>query len=287
MFGTFCGFDVDIDVDVDVVVLVLADGIYPFSIAWAPLTSAFTTRFPGFEMDVFGATVLVSIPFLRDVGMWVGGREVSRTAITHALSHNRSACLVPGGQAEMRLSRSTANAGHHRIELVRRHTGFIRLALIHGVDLVPIFSFGEHELHDNVYYPSMQKWTTKVLGFGMTALVVVVVSFCLFVGLWVFVHTYCAFLYAFVQLSTSFRPIWCMVFVISSDCRFCEFFCCCVYLRLSAFSLWTLVLAFSSLCPHDHGCRCSHPCWSACIRSFSRIDRSHRRCILCGTVRLV
>lgn len=141
-------------------------GIYPFTACWAPLTTAWSNAFPGVEMDVCGASVLLAIPFLRDVGMWSGGRDVTREAIAHALSTGRSITIVPGGQAEMRLSRSSEHCGHTDVSLVTKHQGFVRLAMQHGTPLVPIFSFGEHEIFDNVYYPSMQNWFKARIGFG-------------------------------------------------------------------------------------------------------------------------
>eukprot|EP00455_Lapot_gusevi_P014785 TRINITY_DN17439_c0_g1_i1.p1 TRINITY_DN17439_c0_g1~~TRINITY_DN17439_c0_g1_i1.p1 ORF type:complete len:409 (-),score=58.41 TRINITY_DN17439_c0_g1_i1:87-1313(-) len=137
-------------------------GIYPYSIVWGALSRQWRQKYPGVEMDGLGASVLLAIPFLRDVGMWLGGRDVSREAIVHALSHQRSVCLVPGGQAEMRESRSNLP----EIAIVTRHKGFIRLAIQQGVDLVPIFSFGEHDLFDNVYLPKVQKWFLYRVGFG-------------------------------------------------------------------------------------------------------------------------
>jgi hypothetical protein len=47
------------------------------------------------------------LPVMKDVAMALGGRDVSRSAIKHALSHSkRSIALVPGGVAEMRSTRS-------------------------------------------------------------------------------------------------------------------------------------------------------------------------------------
>lgn len=43
--------------------------------------------------------------------------------------------------------------------------GFVRLALKHNVPLVPIFSFGEHRVLDNVHLPKLQAYFKRYLGF--------------------------------------------------------------------------------------------------------------------------
>eukprot|EP00456_Euglypha_rotunda_P012496 TRINITY_DN13559_c0_g1_i1.p1 TRINITY_DN13559_c0_g1~~TRINITY_DN13559_c0_g1_i1.p1 ORF type:complete len:192 (+),score=6.80 TRINITY_DN13559_c0_g1_i1:69-578(+) len=94
--------------------------------------------------------------------MWLGGREVSRIAIDKILKDGRSVLLVPGGQREMRHSSGDTKEFH----IVTRHKGFVRVAIEHGVDLVPIFSFGEDQMIQNIRMPRIQAWTTKFLGYG-------------------------------------------------------------------------------------------------------------------------
>ena len=131
---------------------------------WAFLTRAFKNQFPGIEPYTCGATILMNIPIARDIGMWAGGRDVSRDSITHALSHNQSIALIPGGQAEMRESRLVKKMDN-KIYIVTKHSGFIRMALTHGVDLIPVFAFGETEIFENVYLPSLQQWFLQNVGF--------------------------------------------------------------------------------------------------------------------------
>jgi hypothetical protein len=53
--------------------------------------------------------------------------------------------VVPGG------ARESLNGEKHVIKLVlNSRKGFIRMALRHGVDLVPVFSFGENRVYDLV-----------------------------------------------------------------------------------------------------------------------------------------
>lgn len=55
-------------------------------------------------------SVMHLVPAMRDVLQWMGGREVSKETIIHALRHEKQNLLiVPGGQAEMLESNSTIN----------------------------------------------------------------------------------------------------------------------------------------------------------------------------------
>jgi len=137
-------------------------GIYPYSIIWGPLTSAWKEKFPGIEFDPLGATLVFMVPMVRDISLWLGGRDVTRKSINLALKSNRSIGLVPGGQAEMRESRSFSD----EIVLIRRHKGFIRMAIENGADLVPMYSFGELGIFDNIYLPKIQNWFLRRIGFG-------------------------------------------------------------------------------------------------------------------------
>lgn len=134
-------------------------GIYPFSLVWLPLGALWAKRYPKVEMDTFCAGILLRVPWVRDFGMWLGARDVTRKAIMHSLTNKRSAFLVPGGQAEMRESRSKVT----EIVLVYRHKGFVRLAIQAQVPLVPIFCFGETNIFDNVDAPRMQNWFVRHL----------------------------------------------------------------------------------------------------------------------------
>ena len=101
-------------------------------------------------MDICGASVFLKVPILRDFAMWGGGRDVTQEAISHALTHSRSVLISPGGQAEMKESRAFSTT-NQEIVIVTKHKGFVRLALKYGADLVPLFSFGETEIFQNVF----------------------------------------------------------------------------------------------------------------------------------------
>ena len=98
---------------------------------------------------------------MRDLGQWLGARECTRECIGKALDDGVSVILVPGGQAEIFSTRSWGDD----VTVFRGHRGFVQLALRHRARLVPVFSFGEWEIMDNVYLPALQRRTRKWFGF--------------------------------------------------------------------------------------------------------------------------
>jgi len=130
-----------------------------------PFNSALMTVLPDFCRREH--CVVVSDAFthvvagLRDLGQWLGSRECTREAIGKALDNEISVVLVPGGVAETFMTRSWDTT----VFCYRGHRGFIRLALAHHRRVVPVFSFGEWELLDNVYWPRTQALTRRYIGF--------------------------------------------------------------------------------------------------------------------------
>jgi len=133
-------------------------GILPLTTLWLRLCPQWRAVAPDYTL--LTASVVHYIPVMRDLLHWLGAREVSRASIAGALRGGKSVLLVPGGQAEMLESRS----GAKKMKLVIRHRGLMRLAIEHGAPLVPIISFGETELMDNVRVPGLQQWFVRRLG---------------------------------------------------------------------------------------------------------------------------
>ena len=130
-------------------------GVVPFDAALA------TLRWPCGKAVVCTDAFTHVIPWMRDLGQWLGAREVTREAIGLSLRSGASVVLVPGGQAELFATSSYTK----QVRIYRGHRGFVRVALQHRARLVPAFSFGEWELMDNVSMEGMQRWTRSWLGF--------------------------------------------------------------------------------------------------------------------------
>jgi len=138
-------------------------GIIPFVAALMTLSPAWKKRVaPALERVVVCTDAFTHVvPWMRDLGQWLGGRECTREAIGRALGEGTSVVLVPGGQAEIFSTTSSGNT----VRVYRGHRGFVRLALQEKARLAPAFSFGEWELMDNVSAPSLQRWTKRRIGF--------------------------------------------------------------------------------------------------------------------------
>ena len=131
-------------------------GLMTYGDAWARLVSPTLPRCI-VATDAFTHVV----PWMRDLGQWLGARECTRECIGKALDDGVSVILVPGGQAEIFSTKSWGDD----VTVFRGHRGFVQLALRHRARLVPVFSFGEWEIMDNVHLPRVQRVTRRWFGF--------------------------------------------------------------------------------------------------------------------------
>lgn len=102
-------------------------------------------------------------PLWREITMALGFVVASRSSIRWLLDHGLSAMIVIGGAQE------TLHAVPGTAELVlAKRKGFIRLALLTGAQLVPVYHFGETELYTQARTPLLRKLqmlAIRVLGF--------------------------------------------------------------------------------------------------------------------------
>ncbi|KDO25193.1 hypothetical protein SPRG_20777 [Saprolegnia parasitica CBS 223.65] len=132
-------------------------GITPLTVMWLQFSSSWRALYPNVFACPLSASVVHYIPLLRDAIQLFGAREVSRRTFAASLASQQSIMVVPGGQAEMLQSHS----GMRQVRVYTGHRGFLRLALEHGTPLVPVLSFQEGEVLDNVQYPALQQWSVK------------------------------------------------------------------------------------------------------------------------------
>ena len=96
------------------------------------------------------ASSLLSIPIFGTLCAWFGFIPASRRYLESLLPQLRGAydlALIPGGIAEMlEYEEQEASSPKGVVETVylKRRKGFIRLALAHGFDIVPVYGFGEN-----------------------------------------------------------------------------------------------------------------------------------------------
>lgn len=126
--------------------------------------------FPG--LDFRGATLEFNfrVPIFRELLLRLGAIAVSAKSIRNMLGRGPGSAviIVPGGAAEA----LDARPGAHELTLKRRN-GFFRIALQHGAHLVPVYSFGENELYEQLMpnrpgsmLRTIQEHTQRTLGFS-------------------------------------------------------------------------------------------------------------------------
>ncbi|KAM9348031.1 2-acylglycerol O-acyltransferase 3b [Symphorus nematophorus] len=158
-------------------------GCHPHGIMSAGAFTCFTTEstgfaelFPGVRSTLAILAGLFRIPLFREYIMTAGLCPVSKPSLVHLLSKSgkgNAVVIVIGGAAESLAS----SPGQHTV-VMKQRKGFVRLALEFGADLVPVYSFGENELFQQVIFSDgslgrrLQDLFKKIMGFAP----------CLFVG---------------------------------------------------------------------------------------------------------
>ncbi|XP_059677275.1 2-acylglycerol O-acyltransferase 2 [Gavia stellata] len=113
--------------------------------------SGFSTLFPGITPHLMMLSLWFRIPFLRDCLMSGGLVSSDKESASYVLQRpeggNMLAIIVGGAQEAL-----DARPGSCTL-LLKNRKGFVRLAIEHGTPLVPIFSFGENDLFEQVRNP--------------------------------------------------------------------------------------------------------------------------------------
>ena len=97
----------------------------------------------------FGAAFF--IPGVREFSLCCGCLDASKSVLTRAIVERKeNIILLPGGEKEMMLTDGSSKVT--KLVLGER-TGFVRLAITHGMSLVPGFCFGEKWVHESILLP--------------------------------------------------------------------------------------------------------------------------------------
>ncbi|KAJ3305899.1 diacylglycerol O-acyltransferase 1 [Kappamyces sp. JEL0829] len=151
-------------------------GYHPHGIiglgAWinfATEANQFSSMFTGIDIHLLTLNTNFNMPFTRDLLLSLGICSVSRRSCDNILTAGpgSSLMIVVGGAQE------ASNAHPNTNDLVvKKRLGFIKLALRNGSPLVPVFSFGENDLWEQLPNPEgsflrkfqdfSRKWTTVV-----------------------------------------------------------------------------------------------------------------------------
>ena len=112
--------------------------------------------------------MLFKIPLLRELLLLLRVREASTSTLDALLASGRSVALNPGGLHEQ------VHTTHECEEMhVQPKLGFIRLAMRHGVPLLPSYGFGENQLYRSSWYAEptlpLRQWLAANLRIGLPA----------------------------------------------------------------------------------------------------------------------
>nr|GAT53475.1 diacylglycerol o-acyltransferase [Mycena chlorophos] len=146
---------------------------YPASGALATFATdatGFSKAFPGIKPHLLTLATNFQIPLYRDMLLAMGICSVSKRSCSNILRAGPGSAItiVVGGATES----LSAHPGTADLTL-RRRLGFIKMAIRHGADLVPVFSFGENDIYEqmpnepgtSIY--SLQQKFKSVFGFTL------------------------------------------------------------------------------------------------------------------------
>ncbi|KAI0766022.1 DAGAT-domain-containing protein [Irpex lacteus] len=107
----------------------------------------FSEAFPGITPHLLTLASNFRVPLYRDVLLALGICSVSKASCSNILKRGagQAITIVVGGAAES----LSAHPGTADLTL-RKRLGFIKLAIQYGADLVPVFSFGENDIYQQM-----------------------------------------------------------------------------------------------------------------------------------------
>lgn len=150
-------------------------GYHPHGIISMGVFSNFATEatgvssiFPGQNIRPLTLGSNFRIPFYREFILAMGAASVSRKSIANIIKKGPgNSCLIVVGGAEESLEAKPDSAN---LVLAQRY-GFVRMAIVCGADLVPVFGFGENQLYDQAdnsngtWIRTIQTHMKRLLGF--------------------------------------------------------------------------------------------------------------------------
>eukprot|EP00062_Callorhinchus_milii_P022365 gi/632980070/ref/XP_007906825.1/ PREDICTED: 2-acylglycerol O-acyltransferase 2-A-like [Callorhinchus milii] len=133
--------------------------------------TGFSRLFPGLTPHMLMLPLWFRVPFFRDYIMCAGlvpsAKESAKYLLRQAGGGNVAVIAIGGAPEAL-----DARPGAYSV-LLKNRKGFIKLALQFGATLVPVFSFGENELFDQVPNPrgsvlrTIQERLQKMMGISL------------------------------------------------------------------------------------------------------------------------
>lgn len=117
----------------------------------------------GREWFAMVAPALFRIPIVSEALMLVNGRRVDKKIVENLARKGRSIALQPGGVKEQ-----MASSHQQEQAIFPANLGFIRTALRHGMDLLPVYIFNENQMFRRVDgFEKVTKMVYDSTGFGL------------------------------------------------------------------------------------------------------------------------
>ncbi|UJR26404.1 hypothetical protein I4U23_007736 [Adineta vaga] len=137
---------------------------------FATEATGFENKFPGINLRLLTLKVNFRIPFYGIYLSMMGLCDASKESCNYILekSYGNSIMLVLGGAKES----LDARPSNEYILTLKNRKGFVKIGLVNGASLVPVFSFGENDLYDQMANPfgsklrQMQIKIQKRLGYA-------------------------------------------------------------------------------------------------------------------------
>jgi len=107
----------------------------------------------GLDLKVVTLKLNFFIPIWRELIMALGLIDSSEASILSATRRCSSVGIVVGGATE---ALDAVPGADCKLTLKRRR-GFIRVAMKSGIPIVPVFSFGENDLYEQITHPFLRK----------------------------------------------------------------------------------------------------------------------------------
>ncbi len=142
-------------------------GIHCYAIAeLANPHNDFAKLFPnvsGLKLTGLTATVIFKIPVVRELFLYMGYVDASRSVASKALAAGQSIYVCVGGEEESLLTTRGKD-----IYVLKKRKGFIRLALSHGASLVPVLGIGTNDAYTTYsVFSKTRMWLQKTFGIAL------------------------------------------------------------------------------------------------------------------------
>ena len=128
--------------------------------------SDFARMFPnlsGLKLTGLAATVIFRLPIIREMFLFMGYIDASRSVANKALSVGQSIAVCVGGEEESLLTTPKKD-----IFVLQNRKGFVRLALSHGASLVPVLAIRANELYTTyTFLFKARVWLQKNCGIAL------------------------------------------------------------------------------------------------------------------------